>query len=282
MRSRIILQASAALAALGISAVAVAQTSTATPTPPPPVPDKAAPIPTPSDKGPTPPTPAAAGTISGPKPPAPGTVSGPTPLPPGSKVAMPPMPTPATAGAAGGPPMPAASAAGGPPIAGAKAIPAPTPVAVDKAETFPDKVTTLITRERAIGNGDAVVSGQAVAVHYTGWVYDHTKPEGKGEKFDSSLSPPPGRPPLPFNFMLGAGRVIKGWDQGVVGMKPRGKRTLIIPPALAYGDRQGLPFPPGSTLIFDVELLNVLSPPPAAPAAPAAAPAAPATPPKMK
>jgi FKBP-type peptidyl-prolyl cis-trans isomerase FkpA len=271
MRSRIALQIVASFATLGLTAAAIAQTTT-TPTPPPPALDKSAPIPAPAGKGPTPPAPAAAGAISGPTPPAPGSVSGPTPLPPGSKVAMPPMPVPATAGTAGGPPIP-----------GATALPPPTPVQSDKPETFPDKVTTLITRERAIGTGDAVVSGQAVAVHYTGWVYDHTKPDGKGAKFDSSLSPPPGRPPLPFNFMLGAGRVIKGWDQGLVGMKTRGKRTLIIPPALAYGDRQGLPFPPGSTLLFDVELLNVLSPPPAAPAAaPAAAPVSPATPPKMK
>ncbi|HVJ20108.1 MAG TPA: FKBP-type peptidyl-prolyl cis-trans isomerase [Polyangiaceae bacterium] len=96
------------------------------------------------------------------------------------------------------------------------------------------------------GNGDEAVAGKKVSVHYTGTLTD-------GSKFDSSLDR--GRP---FDFPLGGGRVIKGWDQGVAGMKVGGKRRLTIPPELAYGER-GFPpvIPPNSTLIFEIELLGV-------------------------
>jgi peptidylprolyl isomerase len=96
------------------------------------------------------------------------------------------------------------------------------------------------------GTGAAAVKGQIVKVHYTGWLTT-------GKKFDSSVDA--GRP---FSFKLGAGNVIKGWDEGVAGMKVGGKRQLRIPPDLAYGDR-GYPgvIPPNSTLIFDVELLGM-------------------------
>jgi FKBP-type peptidyl-prolyl cis-trans isomerase FkpA len=93
-------------------------------------------------------------------------------------------------------------------------------------------------------------------VHYTGWLYDPAAPEGKGKQFDSSR----GRA-TPFGFIIGAGRVIKGWDEGVVGMKERGTRTLIIPPDMAYGGRDvgnGL-IPPYSTLMFDIELIRVIN-----------------------
>ena len=96
------------------------------------------------------------------------------------------------------------------------------------------------------GTGATAAAGQKVEVQYTGWLTD-------GHKFDSSI--PTGRN---FPFMLGQGQVIKGWDEGVAGMKVGGKRQLRIPPQLAYGDR-GFPgaIPAGSTLIFDVELMNV-------------------------
>ena len=96
------------------------------------------------------------------------------------------------------------------------------------------------------GDGDEAVAGKKVSVHYTGTLTD-------GSKFDSSLDR--GRP---FDFPLGGGRVIKGWDQGVAGMKVGGKRRLTIPPELAYGER-GFPpvIPPNSTLIFEIELLGV-------------------------
>jgi FKBP-type peptidyl-prolyl cis-trans isomerase FkpA len=103
------------------------------------------------------------------------------------------------------------------------------------------------------GTGAEAVTGKPVIVHYTGWLYDPAKPDGKGTKFDSSRDRQ-----VPFGFFLGAGRVIKGWDEGVVGMKVGGQRTLIIPPAMGYGDRgAGGVIPPNATLIFDVELIEV-------------------------
>ena len=93
----------------------------------------------------------------------------------------------------------------------------------------------------------------AVRVHYTGWLQDSSKSDGKGRKFDSSLDRG-----TPFEFQLGAGQVIRGWDEGVAGMKVGGKRTLIIPPELGYGARgAGGVIPPNATLVFDVELVSV-------------------------
>jgi FKBP-type peptidyl-prolyl cis-trans isomerase FkpA len=95
-----------------------------------------------------------------------------------------------------------------------------------------------------VGTGTTAVAGKSVKVHYTGWLTD-------GKKFDSSVD-------RPFGFSLGAGEVIKGWDEGVEGMKVGGKRQLRIPPALGYGSRgAGGVIPPNATLIFDVELLEV-------------------------
>ncbi len=95
------------------------------------------------------------------------------------------------------------------------------------------------------GNGATAAPGNTVSVHYTGWLSD-------GTKFDSSLDRS-----QPFQFRLGAGRVIKGWDEGVAGMKVGGKRQLRIPPALGYGANGTGPIPPNATLVFDVELLDV-------------------------
>lgn len=122
-----------------------------------------------------------------------------------------------------------------------------------QAAPLPDKVSDLVVIDQKVGNGATAVPGQAVHVHYTGWLYDPKAPEGKGKKFDSSVDRKE-----PFVFPLGAGRVIKGWDQGVAGMQPGGKRTLIIPPQLAYGERNmgGGLIPPNSTLLFEVELLS--------------------------
>jgi FKBP-type peptidyl-prolyl cis-trans isomerase len=103
------------------------------------------------------------------------------------------------------------------------------------------------------GTGTEAISGKAVVVHYTGWLYDTTKPNSHGAKFDSSRDRNE-----PFGFVLGAGRVIKGWDDGVAGMKVGGQRTLVIPPQMGYGARgAGGVIPPNATLIFDVELLEV-------------------------
>jgi FKBP-type peptidyl-prolyl cis-trans isomerase len=103
-----------------------------------------------------------------------------------------------------------------------------------------------------VGSGGEAAGGQAVTVNYTGWLYDPARPEQKGQQFDSSV----GREP--FQFTLGAGQVIPGWDRGVAGMKVGGHRRLIIPPDLAYGaSGAGGVIPPNATLVFDVELLEV-------------------------
>lgn len=102
-----------------------------------------------------------------------------------------------------------------------------------------------------LGTGEVAKPGHSVTVHYTGWLYQNG---AKGAKFDSSVDRG-----TPFTFKLGAGEVIPGWDQGVAGMKVGGNRTLIIPPDLGYGAQgagNGL-IPPGATLIFDVQLLQV-------------------------
>ena len=100
-----------------------------------------------------------------------------------------------------------------------------------------------------VGTGTAVASGNRATVAYTGWLYDSSKAEGKGTQFDSSAA---------FAFTLGAGSVIKGWDQGVVGMRVGGKRRLVIPPELAYGSSSpGAGIPPNATLVFDITLSSV-------------------------
>jgi FKBP-type peptidyl-prolyl cis-trans isomerase FkpA len=116
-----------------------------------------------------------------------------------------------------------------------------------------NKVTELIITDVKIGTGEEASGGHTVKVHYTGWLYNATAPKKKGEKFDSSLDRG-----TAFTFPLGSGRVIKGWDQGVVGMKVGGQRTLIIPAHLAYGSRgAGDSVPPNAVLVFDVELLSL-------------------------
>ena len=100
------------------------------------------------------------------------------------------------------------------------------------------------------GDGDTATAGQYVTVHYTGWLWENGE---KGEKFDSSLDRN-----NPFEFGLGQGMVIQGWDEGLQGMKIGGKRSLIIPPELGYGARgAGGVIPPNATLLFEVELLGV-------------------------
>jgi FKBP-type peptidyl-prolyl cis-trans isomerase len=115
------------------------------------------------------------------------------------------------------------------------------------------KVSELIKTDVKVGTGAEATAGHQVSVHYTGWLYDAAAPGHKGSKFDSSRDRG-----TPFNFPLGAGRVIKGWDQGVQGMKVGGQRTLVIPANLGYGPRgAGGVIPPNATLLFDVELLGV-------------------------
>lgn len=116
-----------------------------------------------------------------------------------------------------------------------------------------EQITTasgLRYEDLVVGNGPTADQGANLAVHYTGWLDDHGRP---GQKFDSSKDR--GKP---FRLKLGVGQVIKGWDEGVVGMKAGGKRTLYIPAALGYGSRgAGTAIPPNTALIFEVELLEV-------------------------
>ncbi|MDP2761812.1 MAG: FKBP-type peptidyl-prolyl cis-trans isomerase [Sideroxyarcus sp.] len=115
------------------------------------------------------------------------------------------------------------------------------------------KVTELIKNDIKSGEGAEAVAGQHVTVHYTGWLYDEAAPDHKGKKFDSSRDRNE-----PFDFPLGAGQVIKGWDVGVQGMQIGGQRTLIIPAHMGYGARgAGGVIPANATLVFEVELLGV-------------------------
>jgi FKBP-type peptidyl-prolyl cis-trans isomerase FkpA len=133
---------------------------------------------------------------------------------------------------------------------------APAPAATpDAANVTPTPaapaVVALQKIDTVVGTGKDAVAGATVAVNYTGWLYEPSAPQQHGTQFDSSV----GRGP--FSFPLGGGQVIKGWDEGVQGMKVGGKRTLIIPASLAYGDNATGPIPANATLIFDVELLEV-------------------------
>ncbi len=136
------------------------------------------------------------------------------------------------------------------------------PLGASGAEQPTSRATTATTmntktdsgleyQDLVVGTGAQASAGQQVSVHYTGWLQN---PDGSaGKKFDSSLDRG-----QPFDFPLGAGRVIRGWDEGVAGMKVGGKRRLIIPAALGYGARgAGGVIPPNATLIFEVELLGV-------------------------
>lgn len=115
-------------------------------------------------------------------------------------------------------------------------------------------MSEFIKTDTQLGEGAEAQAGQTVMVHYTGWLYDEGAPDNKGAKFDSSLDRND-----PFDFPLGAGRVIKGWDEGVQGMKEGGQRTLIIPSEMGYGaSGAGDDIPPHATLLFDVKLLKVI------------------------
>ncbi len=134
-------------------------------------------------------------------------------------------------------------------IAGGGIAVAPTAMAQTAGKTMTTASGLQIT-DTKVGTGATPRTGQMCVMHYTGWLYQNG---AKGAKFDSSHDR--GRP---FEFPIGTGRVIKGWDEGVAGMKVGGKRTLVIPPDLGYGVRgAGGVIPPNATLIFEVELLDV-------------------------
>ncbi|WP_028917101.1 FKBP-type peptidyl-prolyl cis-trans isomerase [Pseudoxanthomonas sp. J35] len=114
-------------------------------------------------------------------------------------------------------------------------------------------VAELQRIDEQVGDGAIATSGSDVTVHYTGWLYDESAPDRRGRKFDSSRDRGE-----PFTFLLGAGQVIRGWDDGVAGMRVGGKRTLLIPSDYAYGRRgAGRVIPPNASLVFEVELLDV-------------------------
>jgi FKBP-type peptidyl-prolyl cis-trans isomerase len=138
------------------------------------------------------------------------------------------------------------------PEAASPTAPTPEPAAAPAAtgtQTMP-----MQKIEIAPGDGAEIKSGQTALVHYTGWLYDASAMENKGKKFDSSVDRDE-----PFEFPVGAGMVIKGWDDGVVGMKVGSKRRLVIPSDMGYGARgaAGGLIPPGATLVFDVELVEI-------------------------
>jgi FKBP-type peptidyl-prolyl cis-trans isomerase len=135
--------------------------------------------------------------------------------------------------------------------------PAPEVAAESPAEATTDTGSQAMSLQKidlTPGNGAEIKSGQNALVHYTGWLFDAAAPENKGAKFDSSMDRN-----QPFEFPIGGGMVIPGWDQGVAGMKVGGKRRLVIPPELGYGSRGagGGLIPPGATLVFDVELVEI-------------------------
>ena len=99
------------------------------------------------------------------------------------------------------------------------------------------------------GTGTEALNGALLSVHYTGWFYNASNTEGKGPQFDSSVGG------TPFIFTLGVGEVISGWDLGVAGMRVGGKRRLVVPPSLAYGQTRNSSIPPNATLLFEIELI---------------------------
>jgi len=128
---------------------------------------------------------------------------------------------------------------------------APHAVSAPSASSAP-AVTELQKTDIVKGTGEGISQGQTAVVHYTGWLYDPSAPDHKGREFDSSR-----KRGEPFRFVIGAGQVIQGWDEGVQGMQPGGQRQLVIPSKLAYGDRAQGPIPADATLLFDVELLAI-------------------------
>ncbi|HXW06071.1 MAG TPA: FKBP-type peptidyl-prolyl cis-trans isomerase [Vicinamibacterales bacterium] len=121
----------------------------------------------------------------------------------------------------------------------------------DDAPTAPTHYAPFSQIDLRVGTGSEAVTGSRLTVHYTGWLHNEDEADQKGAQFDSSLAR------APFEFLLGAGQVIRGWDQGLAGMRVGGLRRLVIPPSLAYGELRNGPIPPNATLVFDIELLAV-------------------------
>ena len=130
------------------------------------------------------------------------------------------------------------------------------PAMTSNAAEWEEITPGLRMRSLAEGDGETARAGHIATVHYTGWLYDPNAADERGTQFDSSVERG-----QTFEFPLGAGRVIRGWDEGVAGMQVGDKRELLIAPELAYGNRQVGPLiPPNSTLLFEVELFGVTDP----------------------
>jgi FKBP-type peptidyl-prolyl cis-trans isomerase FkpA len=117
--------------------------------------------------------------------------------------------------------------------------------------TSPSQTPPFSQTDLRVGTGTAAASSSTITVNYTGWLYDPSRADFKGLQFDTSASRGP------FQFTLGSGQVIKGWDQGLPGMQVGGLRRLVIPPSLAYGSARNGSIPPNASLVFDIELVDV-------------------------
>jgi len=151
----------------------------------------------------------------------------------------------------GGTPASAASTPAGGSTATTAAVPAA--IATKPTVTVPSGAppTSLVEKDLVVGTGPQAAAGQTLEVQYVGVSY------ATGKQFDASWDDGPGGTAQPFTFQLGAGQVIKGWDEGIAGMRVGGRRELIIPPDLAYGSQSQGPITPNETLVFVVDLLSV-------------------------
>ncbi len=122
--------------------------------------------------------------------------------------------------------------------------------ACNQAPTTPSNAAPFSQTDLVVGSGTAAASGMSLTVDYTGWLYDASKTNGKGAVFNTTLGG------TPLTFTLGAGQVIPGWDQGLVGMQVGGTRRLVIPPNLAYAGTRVASIPPYATLVFEITLLS--------------------------
>lgn len=134
------------------------------------------------------------------------------------------------------------------PLIAALAACTPAPPALPPS----DPIAQFEIIDQTTGQGATAKAHDKVSVHYTGWLFDADAPQQRGPKFDSSLDRG-----QPFQFTVGAGQVIRGWDEGVAGMQVGGKRLLMIPPTHGYGDRRVGPLPANASLVFEVELLGI-------------------------
>ena len=134
-----------------------------------------------------------------------------------------------------------------------KPAPAPKPMSAEAQPACKPSPKELVVQDLAEGTGRALIPRASVLVYYTGWLYDGCKPDLKGAMFDTNKTRP-----VPFGVVVGGGRVIKGWDEGLVGMKEKGKRLLIIPPDKAYGEKgAGTVIPPNAALVFEIETISI-------------------------